>query len=241
MEKIEQLVNTFNQARHDNESFAQLDLIAAQIQFETMKAYSQDTTFVVRRNKFSEFELQKWERLEQYINTDKTNRLFDNAFGSGRDLLIAQQLGYEVYGCELSEFLYNDFLDLTTIQKENLFLCDMQSIPIQDKMFDVVRHNASFLHMPIIGKGYTIHACLEETHRILKNNGVLYICTKEGNGFVALDTLDGLGSRSFQYFNENSLQRLLLECGFKAIEINHYERTRNGQIIAWIEAFAKKE
>ena len=215
--------------------------MADNIQTETMNVYSLNTAFLVRRNSVTDFELGKWDRLARYINNPNGIRLFDCAFGSGRDLLIAQQRGYDVYGCELSDFLYHDFVCITSICKDHLYRCDMRSIPTADQMFDIVRHNASFVHMPLIAKGYTAHACLDETYRILKSNGLLYICVKEGDGFVSLDTLDGLGSRAFQYYHVGTLQTLLKECGFKAIEINHYEKMRNGKRVCWIEAFANKE
>lgn len=240
MEKIEELVNTFNIKLYNKESKENLNLLAQEIQIETMRSYSKNTPFITRRHIFSEFELKKWNRLSYYIKPSKKICLFDTGFGSGRDLLLAKSYGYSVYGCELSKYMYEDFITTNEIQKSHLICCDMRTIPFPNERFDIVRHNASFLHMPMIGKGYTIHSCLDESYRLLKKNGILYIFIKEGNGFITLDTLDGLGKRPFQLFSEELLKKVLQECNFKTLEINHYERNRNGQIIYWIEVYAKK-
>lgn len=237
---IEELVLQFVSARANGADNEKLNSIAEEIQKYNQRSYDEQTSFVLRRFKVSDFEMAKWNRLKAYIAPGKKIKLFDCAFGSGRDLLIAQKLGYDVFGCELSEFLYSDFLAHTKFEKEKLVNTDFRSIPYPDETFDVVRHNASFLHLPVIGKGYTVHQCLEESSRILKKTGYLYVYTKEGTDFVTIDTGEGLGPRSFQLYDERLLTDVLLDCGFVVKCINHYLRERNGTIIKWIEAFAQK-
>ena len=239
--KIDELVTRFISAKSEGADSEQLNTIAEELQKYNQRSYGEQTSFVLRRLKVSDFEMEKWTRLRSYVAPDKNVKLFDCAFGSGRDLFIAQKLGYDVYGCELSEFLYSDFLACTNFEHAKLVNADFRSLPYPDDTFDVVRHNASFLHMPVIGKGYTVHQCLEESCRILKEGGYLYVYTKEGVGFVTIDTGDGLGSRSFQLYDERLLTEILLDCGFAVKSINHYLRERNGTIIKWIEAFAQKE
>lgn len=238
---IDDLVMRFNATKAAGDDNEKLNSIAEEIQKYNQSSYDEQTSFVSRRFKVSDFEMEKWERLKAYVAPDKKIKLFDCAFGSGRDLLIAQKLGYDVYGCELSKFLYSDFLTCANFEQGKLVNADFRSLPYPNETFDVVRHNASFLHLPIIGKGYTVHQCLEESFRILKQEGYLYIYTKEGTGFVTIDTGEGLGSRSFQLYDERLLTKVLLDCGFEVKCINHYLRERNGTIIKWIEAFAQKE
>lgn len=237
---IRSLVAHFLAEKDKGADCESLNSLAEEIQMCNQCSYSDQTVFVSRRYKVSNSEMEKWKRLEKYIKPNKSVKLFDCAFGSGRDLLIAQNLGYDVYGCELSEFLFRDFLTSTHFDRTKVVNSDFRSIPYSDKTFDIVRHNASFLHLPVINKGYTVHKCLEESFRILKNDGCLYIYTKEGTGFTALDTGDGLGVRSFQLFDEKSLTTLLLECGFLAKHINHFTKIRNDIDIKWIEVFAQK-
>lgn len=238
--ELHNLVKQFNIAKTLNYSHKKLNEIAEEIQKNNMFAYGIQTPFVFRRNKITEVELKKWERLQKYIKPEKHIKLFDTAFGSGRDLLLAKKFGYNAYGCELSEFLYTDFLIKSNFESTKVIHADFCNIPFPDKMFDVIRHNASFLHMPLIGPGYTVHKCLDESFRLLKENGYLYIYTKEGTGFVALDTLDGLGLRSFQLYDEETLGSILADCGFTVKCFNHYDHMRNGKHILWIEVFAQK-
>ena len=235
------LVEQFVAAKNHGADPEQLNLLAELIQQCNQRAYLGDTTFVSRRYKVTDSEMGKWKRLSAYVAPSSDTKLFDCAFGSGRDLLVGQQLGYDVYGCELSSDLYADFVASCKFSKDKLFHADFRSIPCPDKTFDVVRHNASFLHLPVICKGYTVHKCLQETCRILKDDGLVYVYTKEGSGFVTIDTGDGLGVRSFQLFDEQLLRQVLYECGFEVLQINHFTRERNGAPIQWIEAFAQKK
>lgn len=238
---LESLVKLFLAEKEKGADCIYLNTIAEEIQKCNQCSYSDQTAFVSRRYKVSDSEMEKWKRLRKYVKPNKSVKLFDCAFGSGRDLLIAQKLGYDVYGCELSEFLFSDFLSGTNFDRTKVVNSDFRLIPYPDEMFDVVRHNASFLHLPVIGKGYTVHKCLEESFRILKNDGCLYIYTKEGTGFITSDTGDRLGVRSFQLFDENSLTELLQECCFSVMCINHFIKERNGIDIKWIEVFAQKK
>ncbi len=239
--ELGKLVKQFNWDKLNGASSEYLNKLAEQIQKCNMSSYDIQTPFVARRNKITDFELKKWERLSEYVKPNKKIKLFDSAFGSGRDLLIAKELGYDVYGCELSNFLYTNFLAEIKFDSAKIVQSDIRCIPFLDNSFDVIRHNASFLHMPLIDLGYTVHKCLEESFRLLKENGCLYIYTKEGRGFTVIDTLDGLGERSFQLYDEKILDRLLNDCGFTVKQFNHYDRERNGKHILWIEAFAYKK
>ena len=238
--EIVELVNEFNLAKNSGKKTSYLNLLADKLQIANLKIYNQKNPFIDRRHRISEFEQTKWIRLRNYTSCNKNIKLFDSAFGSGRDLLIAAEQGYDVYGCELSQYFYNDFMQNTDIDSFKIACSDIRCIPFPTSYFDVIRHNASFLHMPLIDRGYTIHRALEESYRLLKEQGVLYIYTKEGSGFQAIDTDDGLGARSFQLFDENLIVNVLNECGFETLEINHFVRPRNNSVISWIEVFAKK-
>ena len=237
---LKELVKQFNCLMLNGASSECLDELAEQIQRYNMSAYDIQTPFIARRNRITDFELEKWERISELVPPSKNTKLFEMAFGSGRDLLIAKNLGYDVYGCELSNYLYMNFLAEFKFDSNKIIQSDIRNIPFCDNSFDLIRHNASFLHMPIIGPGYTVHKCLEESYRLLTKNGCLYIFTKEGQGFETIDTLDGLGKRSFQLYTEKTLKELLHDCGFAVTEFNHYNRERNGKRILWIEAFAYK-
>ncbi len=238
---LNELIEEFNVARKEGVESLLLNQLANKIQTYNMESYGANTPFAGRRKQVTDFELDKWKRLEKYIKPNKSIKLFDTAFGSGRDLLIAEQLGYDVFGCELSEYLYKNFLIENEHFSGKLLQCDMREIPFPNESFHIIRHNASFLHMPVIGLGFTAHKCLTESYRLLKDEGLIYLYLKEGHGFTAIDTGDALGYRSFQLYDEDLIIKLLSECGFVVECINHYIRPRNSTKIKWIEVFAKKQ
>lgn len=247
------LVKKFNfLARANYNAKVELNNIANQIQSELLKVYNSNEVeldALLRRRYNFEKEKNKWDLLSKHIHLNHI-KLLDCAFGSGRDLLISKKLGFDTYGCELCDKYYDDFILNYPTMKKKVKLCDMRELDFPNEMFDVVRHNASFLHMPIISKGLTIHKVLEETHRVLRPLGIVYVYTKAGEGFQAYDTGEGFGQRPFQLFSEKSLSIVLEECGFLVEFVDTLSRVRKIRTlnegfkvvkINWIEAIARKK
>lgn len=237
---MKNLVNEFNFLKQNGCEKPILNKLADNILEKVMNNYSlHRNEFLNRHREMTDFELRKWHAINTIFYKKDKIKLLDCAFGGGRDILYARQCGYDAYGCELNIDFYNKFLNENKLfDKSKIVNSDIRCLPFEDNMFDIVRHNASFLHMPIIGSSYTVHKCLEESGRVLKPNGILYIMTKEGEGFSCEDTGDNLGLRPFQYFNTKTITQLMNECGFNIININHTSRERNNKIISWIEVFA---
>ena len=116
----------------------------------------------------------------------------------------------------------------------------MRDLPFDNNSFDVVRQNASLLHLPVVAKGYTADKAIEENHRVLKENGLLYIFVKKGNGIQYVDTNEGLGGRIFQFYDEILIKNLVERNSFKILEIINEQEDRNGTIIDWILVIAQK-
>lgn len=224
-------------------------LVAEKMLSELLEIYevSQEKDAIEARRQSKEHEMRKWVLLKNHLS--KTGDLLDCGFGSGRDLLIASELGYNGFGCELCEKYYTRFKTDFPDFKEKVRLEDMRNLSFEDSSFDIVRHNASFLHMPLLGKGYTIHKALNESWRVLRPGGTIYVYTKAGTNFCLIDTKEGFGPRPFQLFTKNLMYKTLMECGFSVtyLEIIKKERVSqqlNGegkkQIISWVEAIARK-
>lgn len=243
LEVVKTLVDEFNFLKQKDCKKSNLEELANQILKNVMNNYSLHCNeFLSRHKKMTDFELRKWCAINTIFYKKEEIKLLDCAFGGGRDILYAKQCGYDTYGCELNIDFYSKFLNENKLfDKSKIVNADVRCLPFEDNMFDVVRHNASFLHMPMIGPSYTVHKCLEESSRVLKPNGILYIMTKEGEGFSCEDTGDNLGIRPFQYFNTKTITQLINECGFKIININHISKERNNKMISWIEVFALNE
>lgn len=73
--------------------------------------------------------------------------------------------------------------------------------------------------MPVIDKGYTADLAIEESYRVLKPRGLIFVFVKGGEGLKQVDTHEGLGGRVFQFFNENLVKDLLIRIGFSIVWI----------------------
>ncbi len=234
-------VEDFNKKKFENCSDFELNLLAEEILELLMNVYSQNIDlFVQKHSKMNDFELNKWIMINEMFYKKEDVKLLDCAFGNGRDLLYAKNIGFDVYGCELNKDLYNRVMKQKLFMPDRIFNADIRDLPFASNMFNVVRHNASFLHMPLIGKGYTIDKTIEESYRVLKDGGLLYVLTKRGEGYCSIDSGEGLGERPFQLFYEKDLEKLILSYGFHILNINTYIRKRNEFKVEWIEVLAQK-
>lgn len=195
-----------------------------------------------------EFDKNIWNKLLSYINKYvskdyKNLKLLDVATGNGRDLKYAVDLGFNAVGIDNSEGFINLLEELerkSLIPKNSFVKADMRNLPFENDTFDVVRQQASLLHLPIIGKGYAVDKAIEESYRVLKENGLLYVLVKKGDGTQYIDTNEGLGGRIFQFYDENTIKNLVERNNFKIIDITNEIQDRNGKIVDWIMVIAKK-
>ncbi|MDR1701068.1 MAG: class I SAM-dependent methyltransferase [Lachnoclostridium sp.] len=182
--------------------------------------------------------------INRYINDVKENvSILDVGTGSGRDMIFGQSLGYNFFGVDNCE----GFIELLSkhasegLINENSFKhCDMRLLDFPNNTFDVVRHNASLLHLPLIGKNYTLDLALSEANRVLKQRGLLYILVKFGNGLEVHDTGEKLGGRIFQFFNHRTLNEVVTRNDFTILFTSDLVELRGDTIIDWILLIAQK-
>lgn len=202
----------------------------------------------VRTLELLDFDKEVWDKLLSYINeylsdNYKDLKLLDVATGHGRDLKYALTLGFDAIGVDNSEgFIHvlEELADNNFIPKNSFVEADMRNLPFEDNSFHVVRHQASLLHMPMIAKGYTVDKAIEESYRVLKENGLLYILVKKGDGIQYVDTNEGLGGRIFQFYDENTIKNLVERNGLNIISISNRKEDRKGKVIEWIMIIAQK-
>lgn len=183
--------------------------------------------------------------VSRYVSTDRRQvSILDVGTGNGRDIIYGQSLGYDMVGIDNC----NGFIEILAehcssgLIKENSYKkCDMRELDFPDKSFNVVRHNASLLHLPLIGKGYTVDLALSEAHRVLKPKGLLYIFVKTGLSLEFHDTSEGLGGRIFQFFSHKSLNEVVTRNGFVIVDTSDEVEIRDNGTIDWILLVAQKE
>jgi len=163
------------------------------------------------------------QRRGKLVNRDGMVSVLDVGAAYGRDLLyLNSQEGVRAVGVDNVPQFINTLHDLEKDGKLPLGSCykaDMRDLRMfENNSFDVVRHNATLLHLPVLPNGIGADQAVAEAFRVLKPNGVLFVSVKEGRGLRYTDTGEGLGPRLFQYHNTITLRRLLRRNGFRVLK-----------------------
>lgn len=197
-------------------------------------------------NQLNEINNKTWERFNEVVDIHFQKEhddlsVLDAATGSGRDLVFGTKFGYNMSGCDNCKGFIDEFNLSEYAKSVSYTFGNLLHLPYDDKKFDIVRQNASIVHMPMISDGYSADLALKESHRVLKENGMLYILVKKGDGLVVIDTKDGMGKRPFQYYKTDTLTKLIKRNGFRIISVEELSENRCGEEITWLLAFAVKE
>lgn len=204
----------------------------------------------IRTNNLKPLEEKIWKILVEYIDKFQLSnihniKMLDVAAGHGRDMIYAEKLGYDIYGTDNCD----GFLDILKnlnfdgiLKTNNIFKCDIRSLDFPDNTFNVVRHNASLVHMPLIEKGYTVDLAISEAFRVLQPNGLLHVLVKKGHNDIltVYDTGEGMGERIFQYFLCDTIKKVIVRNGFKVIHMSEEVEERVNGIVDWILIIAQK-
>lgn len=172
--------------------------------------------------------------------------LLDVGTGSGRDLRYFKKFkNLKAIGIDNSPAfiqILNELSQDSEIDKGSFFNANMRKLSLfKEHQFDIVRHNASLLHLPVTPIRIGADEAIAESFRVLKPGGILYIWAKAGDGLKILDTEEGLGERIFQLFTEKSLADLLTRNQFQIISIEKCLEERPSGTIPMIAVFAQKK
>ena len=255
-ENIEELVEELETLRRIDSSYAsdkyplqlEMNMIAQKIEKYTAEQYDMKCRVYSNLNRPDMSKDELWELLfnEVKLCLDKAPdeiSLLDVGAGDGRAMEYASSLGIRVFGVDNSKGFIDVLQEKSSkglIPQNSFLLANMSDLPLEDASFDVVRMNASLLHLPLIGAGFTVDLAIENAKRVLKPGGLLYILVKKGNGQALIDTNEGLGKRYYQMYTHEMLETVLLRNGF--IPINKVDKTelRNQDTIEWIAHIAQK-
>lgn len=229
--------------------YQEMELIAEKLVLLTKKTYDRMCTSYreLRHDEPHELDIKMWNMLSSYIEkhiAERPIKLLDVATGSGRDIMYATGLGYQTIGIDNSDGFINILCQLEQqgkISKDSYKKCDMRMLDFPDNSFDVVRQNASILHLPLIGKGYMADKAISESFRVLKKGGLIYIFVKKGFSLEFVDTNEGLGGRVFQFYTEEILSEVVKRNGFTILSITEEIEKRKDNVVNWLAVIAQKE
>ena len=170
--------------------------------------------------------------------------VLDVGTGPGRDIKFMYSKGVKrVVGLDNSEEFIKILKELEEkgdIPKNSFVKGDMLDIPFDNETFDIVRQNASLLHIPITTKSEMLDKAIQESYRVLKENGILFVSVKKGKGVQLIDTKEGLGARIYQMHTVESITEILEEHHFRILDIIEIEEQRKESKIDWINVIVKK-
>jgi ubiquinone/menaquinone biosynthesis C-methylase UbiE len=166
-----------------------------------------------RLNKYLKWEEKYIKRQQAFINI-KNPLVLDVGCGDGRHCLLFKKNGARAIGIDLSGqmiaearkyFPEGDFREM-----------DMRRLDFNDSMFDGIWASGSIYH---VSKNDLLKV-LREFRRVLKNNAVLAISFKlgEGEGLEANPKSYGGSPRYFAYYSKEEMILKLHEYGFNEIE-----------------------
>lgn len=175
------------------------------------------------------------EWLDKFIQSLSGNLILDVGFGSGRDIKYFLDHNLTPEGLEIAEPFINYVKKCYQIP---VFKMDMTRIKLQSNYYHGIWCCSSFAHIP----DSKALSCIEGFRRILKNNGILYLSVKSGEGNELVRDEKANISTALRYFNYYTFEKitsLLKKSHFDIIETSYSESVReNGN--QWINIICKK-
>lgn len=155
---------------------------------EYFSEYFKDLTDLSRRPEFRKF--------FSLLNTKA--RILDLGCGGGDHSVWFKEQGFDVVAIDLSEKM----IEIARGKKVDARLMDIESLDFNDNEFEGIWAVTSLLHVP----KRKIREVIEKLSVILKKDGLLYVCVKEGEGerFV-VDKNDESTGRFFAFWKKDEL------------------------------------
>jgi len=151
--------------------------------------------------KFKEFtDLNRRYEFQRFIDLLNGKQILDLGCGSGDNSLYFKEKGLDVTAIDLSE----EMIKLCKEKGINAFLMDIENLEFEDKSFDGIWAATSLLHIP----KSKLSKVIEKLNAILKDDGILFVCVKEGEGEELVYDKITSTKRFFAFWKEEELKKL---------------------------------
>ena len=166
------------------------------------------------------------------LEKEHSVRILDLGCGTGRHVEYLQSMGFEAYGCDISEEALKKAKE--KCPKCKFEKCDMKALPYENGFFDAVISNNLIQH----GLVREIRKTISEIYRVLKTGGFVLITTastehynygkgtklEEGTFVGFKNMIDG--DVPHHFFTEKEMRE---EFGkFKVLKLEHLKRESEG-------------
>jgi ubiquinone/menaquinone biosynthesis C-methylase UbiE len=168
-------------------------------------------------------------------------QILDAGCAAGRDSKIFFDKHFTVTGIDITKNL----IEIATHEypEINFQQADFLNIPFQNNSFDGIWAHCSLLHLETVAD---VQRALQEFHRILKPDGILYISVKQQisdkKTSVVTDSLSQ-HARFFQWFTKSEIAAQLSSAGFSVISLedNCPDFGANRPDVKWIICFSRSK
>lgn len=154
-------------------------------------------------------------------------RIFDVGCGSGRDVKVFLELGYEVVAIDASNEMVKLAIAYTNhpvIQKSFMDIS-------YDSEFDGIWANASLLHVP----SNQFLQVMEKLNKALKPNGVMYLMFRYGDFEGVID------DRYYNYFTKERLKYYIDQLdNIKTVDLTVVKSYEEDNSMTWLHCFIQK-
>ena len=166
---------------------------------KTIESYNKNAKEL--SEKFKELmDLKRRYEFQRFIDLLNGNKILDLGCGSGDHSLYFKERGLDVTSIDLSE----EMIKLCKEKGLNAFLMDIENLEFKDKSFDGIWSVTSLLHVPKL----KLDEVIKKLNSILNDDGILYVCVKEGQGEELVDDKSGNTKRFFAFWNEDEMIKL---------------------------------
>jgi len=193
---------------------------------ETIKSYDKHAKEF--SEKFKELmDLKRRYEFQRFIGLLKGKKILDLGCGSGDHAVYFSKQGFDVTCIDLSK----EMIELCKEKGLNASIMDIEDLKFEDNFFDGIWATTSLLHIlkskiPNIVKKLTL---------LLKNNGILYICLKEGEGEKIKEEGKGL-KRFFAFWKKEELLKIFK----RSFELIEFKKVKLGHTV-FLQFFFRKK
>lgn len=152
--------------------------------------------------------------LNNFISLSK-NKIVDVGSGSGRDGLIFQEAGKEVFCVDASETM----IQISSNKGLKSFLAEFDKLPFEDSSIDGVWSYTALLHVP----KNDIKYALNEIFRILKLGGVFALGLIEGDTEGYINSAGEDMPRWFSFYKKEEVVDLCKMHGFELVYFESFK------------------
>ncbi|NOQ56318.1 MAG: methyltransferase domain-containing protein [Nanohaloarchaea archaeon] len=193
---------------------------------KTSESYNQNAKELSEKFK-DMMELNKRYEFQRFIDLLDGKKILDLGCGSGDHSLFFKEKGLDVVSIDLSRAM----IDLCNEKGLDASLMDIENLDFEDKSFDGIWAVTSLLHIP----KSRLDEVIKKLDMILKDDGVLYVCVKEGQGEKYISDKSYGTERFFAFFEEEEINKLFRKY---FVLIENKKRKLNNTV--FLQAFFKK-